>query len=130
MYSCVFWSCGTITVVECQKQRLTSSPKPLATRVQLSTSDASRRCEDGVTESDEVARLLAMSDDQRVELGKAVLEAALHNENGLRAAMATGDDYGKSFSGTKCDTQASGVLWACLRGLFRWVKRKRVAFFC
>lgn len=45
--------------------------------------------------------------DQKLELGKAVLKAVLQQEGDLRAAMRTGDDYGKSFSGTKQDTQAS-----------------------
>lgn len=51
--------------------------------------------------------LLALSVDQKLELGKAVLKAVQRKEDGLRAAMGIGDDYGKSFSGTKQDTQAS-----------------------
>lgn len=47
-----------------------------------------------------------MSDGDKVELAKAVLEAAMQKENGIaRAAVGTGGDYANSFSGTKNDTQ-------------------------
>lgn len=57
----------------------------------------------------EVARLLAMSENDKLELGKAVLEAAMQKENSLRAAVGTEADYGKSFGGTKHDTQERAV---------------------
>lgn len=72
----------------------------------LVTTQISRRCKQQ-SETSQVAELLALSVDQKLELGKAVLKAVLQKEDGLRAAMGTGGDYGKSFSGTKQDTQAS-----------------------
>lgn len=47
-----------------------------------------------------------MSDDEKAELAKAVLEAAMQKENDIaRAAVGTGGDYASSFSGSKNDTQ-------------------------
>lgn len=53
----------------------------------------------------DVAHLLSMSDDQKLEMGKAVLAAALKRELSLSAAVGAGNNYEKSFGGTKRDTQ-------------------------
>lgn len=57
------------------------------------------------TASCEVAHLLSLSDEQKLELGKAVLAAALQRELSLGAATGTGNNDEKSFGGTKRDTQ-------------------------
>lgn len=57
------------------------------------------------TASFDVAHLLSMSDDQKLELGKAVLAAALQRELNLSATVGVGNNYEKSFGGTKRDTQ-------------------------
>lgn len=47
-----------------------------------------------------------MSEGGKEELAKAVLEAAIQQENDIaRAAVGTGGGYADSFSGTKNDTQ-------------------------
>lgn len=61
-------------------------------------------------EFEEVALLLAMTEDDKLQLGKNVLEAAVQREHGLRATAGAGDDYGKSFGGTKTDTQVNITL--------------------
>lgn len=53
----------------------------------------------------EVAHLLSMSDEHKLELGMAVLAAALQRESSLTVAARAGNNYEKSFSGTKRDTQ-------------------------
>lgn len=53
--------------------------------------------------------ILAMGEDDMILLAKAVLEAAVQKENSLRAAGGGVNDYGKSFGGTKQDTQVSAV---------------------
>lgn len=58
-------------------------------------------------ESCQVAELLGLSTDEKLELGQAVLRAVLQKEEALRAAICRDGDYTKSFSGTKRDTQVS-----------------------
>lgn len=61
----------------------------------------------GGGEASQVAELLALSEDEKLELGQAVLRAVLQKEEALRAAIGKSGDYTKSFSGTKQDTQVS-----------------------
>lgn len=61
------------------------------------------------TNDDQVHQLLALSVDEKLELGKAVLQAVLQKDNGLRVKMESAGDYDKSFGGTKQDTQASDL---------------------
>lgn len=62
------------------------------------------------TSNPEVAALLALSEEEKVELGKAVLSAVRRHEasKGSAASGQHGDDYAKSFGGTKQDTQVRG----------------------
>lgn len=55
----------------------------------------------------EVAALLALSEEEKVELGKAVLSAVRRHEasKGRTTSGQHGDDYTKSLGGTKQDTQ-------------------------
>ncbi|CAM9345209.1 unnamed protein product [Ectocarpus sp. 12 AP-2014] len=59
------------------------------------------------TDDDQVHQLLALSVDEKLELGKAVLQAVLQKEDGLRVKMESAGDYDRSFGGTKQDTQAN-----------------------
>lgn len=61
----------------------------------------------GGDESCQVAELLGLSADQKLELGQAVLRAVLQREEALRAAIGNEGNYAKSFSGTKQDTEVS-----------------------
>lgn len=53
----------------------------------------------------EVAILLAMGDEEKLDLNKAVLEAVIQREKSLQASIGVEGGYGKSFGGTKRDTQ-------------------------
>lgn len=53
------------------------------------------------------AHLLSMSDDQKLEMGKAVLAAALQRELSMSVAVGADNNYAKSFGGTKRDTQVT-----------------------
>eukprot|EP00752_Nemacystus_decipiens_P002109 g2014.t3 len=70
----------------------------------------------GGGETSEVAELLGLSADEKLELGQAVLRAILQKEEALRAAMGRGGDYSKSFSGTKQDTQVENEYASLVRG--------------
>lgn len=59
----------------------------------------------------QVAELLGLSADEKLELGQAVLRAVLQKEEALRVALGREGDYTKSFSGTKQDTQVSNSGW-------------------
>ncbi|CAM9126211.1 unnamed protein product [Ectocarpus sp. 12 AP-2014] len=68
------------------------------------------------TDDDQVHQLLALSVDEKLELGKAVLQAVLQKEDGLRVKMESAGDYDRSFGGTKQDTQVENEYASLVRG--------------